>query len=132
MVGSGATALQLVRCACSALCRAQCQTTLAGCHPGSVASGLLHGAPVSLLQVPELAKEAKHVNVIQRSPSWMLEKHDYEYSAFARWAFKHVPFVRVLYRASLFWMQEVLFPLIFCWDFTAKQVAKTGLAVSRR
>jgi cyclohexanone monooxygenase len=62
---------------------------------GSTASQLL----------PEIAKVAKKVYSIQRSPTWILPKPDRPYSDRERWVFAHVPYAKKLYRTRL-WLRS--------------------------
>ena len=55
--------------------------------------------------VPEMAKVAKKVYSVQRSPTWILPKPDRAYSDRERWVFAHVPFAKKLYRTRL-WLRS--------------------------
>jgi cyclohexanone monooxygenase len=55
--------------------------------------------------LPELAKVAKKVYSIQRSPTWILPKPDREYTNREKWIFGHVPFAKKFYRARL-WLRS--------------------------
>ncbi|OCB27266.1 flavin-containing monooxygenase [Mycobacterium intracellulare] len=55
--------------------------------------------------LPELAKVAKKVYSIQRSPTWILPKPDRPYTDREKWAFAHVPFAKKLYRIRL-WLRS--------------------------
>lgn len=55
--------------------------------------------------LPELAKVAKKVYSIQRSPTWILPKPDRPYTDREKWAFAHVPFAKKLYRMRL-WLRS--------------------------
>jgi cation diffusion facilitator CzcD-associated flavoprotein CzcO len=77
-------------------------------------------------QVPELAKLARHVTIIQRSPMWVAKKTDFAYPAFVRWSFLHLPFVYAIYRTYLFLFNETMYLIVFHWQWTAK-VVKFGL-----
>lgn len=66
------------------------------------------GTGASAIQViPELAKEASHVTVFQRTPAWILPKHDRAVPGFARTALRQVPFLQKLVRASQYWRREL-------------------------
>jgi 4-hydroxyacetophenone monooxygenase len=54
---------------------------------------------------PEVAKQAAHLAVFQRSPPWLAPTPDYhkETTAAERWLFEHVPFYEKWYRFWLFW-----------------------------
>jgi cyclohexanone monooxygenase len=62
---------------------------------GSTASQLL----------PEIAKVAKKVYSVQRSPTWILPKPDREYTAREKWLFAHVPFAKRIHRTRL-WLRS--------------------------
>jgi cyclohexanone monooxygenase len=62
---------------------------------GSTASQLL----------PAVAKVAKRVYSVQRSPTWILPKPDRQYSVRERWVFAHVPFAKKIYRTRL-WLRS--------------------------
>ncbi len=64
------------------------------------------GTGASALQlVPEVAEEAGHLYVLQRSPAWMFPNPAYhrKVSDRARWLFKHVPYYARWYRFMIFW-----------------------------
>src|SRR5690349_12918837 len=55
--------------------------------------------------VPEVAKVAKKVYSIQRSPTWILPKPDRSYTDREKWVFAHVPFAKKIYRTRL-WLRS--------------------------
>jgi cyclohexanone monooxygenase len=55
--------------------------------------------------VPEIAKVAKHVYSVQRSPTWILPKPDRRYTNREKWIFRHVPFAKKVYRTRL-WLRS--------------------------
>jgi cyclohexanone monooxygenase len=55
--------------------------------------------------VPEVAKVARQVYSVQRSPTWILPKPDRPYSRREHWLFAHVPFAKKLYRTRL-WLRS--------------------------
>ncbi len=64
------------------------------------------GTGASALQlVPEVAKIADKLFVLQRSPAWMFPNPSYhrKVSDNAKWLFKHVPYYARWYRFLLFW-----------------------------
>jgi 4-hydroxyacetophenone monooxygenase len=64
------------------------------------------GTGASALQlVPEVAKEAAHLSVFQRSPAWMLPNANYHrrVSEGKKWLLKHLPYYARWYRFLLFW-----------------------------
>ncbi len=59
--------------------------------------------------VPPLADRASRLTVFQRSAPWVIPMLDRRYTRAERWAFEHVPGLRRLYRALLYWQKEVRF-----------------------
>ncbi len=55
--------------------------------------------------LPEVAKVAKKVYSVQRSPTWILPKPDRPYTAREKWLFAHVPFAKKVYRTRL-WLRS--------------------------
>ena len=55
--------------------------------------------------VPEIAKEAQHVSVLQRSPPWLMPTPHYHHEVQAghQWLLRHVPYYANWYRFWLFW-----------------------------
>ena len=65
------------------------------------------GTGASAIQfVPEIAARVAHLEVFQRTPPWIMPKHDRVLSAHERWLLKHVPLTQRLLRAALYWMLE--------------------------
>ena len=63
--------------------------------------------------IPEVAKTAKRLTVYQRSPNWIINKHDRPYSKFEQWVASKLPFMARLYRRGL-WLQGefIIWPVI--------------------
>lgn len=55
--------------------------------------------------VPEVAKVAKKVYSVQRSPTWILPKPDRPYTDREKWIFAHVPLAKKIYRTRL-WLRS--------------------------
>ena len=55
--------------------------------------------------VPEVAKVAKQLYSVQRSPTWILPKPDRPYTDREKWIFAHVPFAKKVYRTRL-WLRS--------------------------
>src|SRR4029078_11932011 len=55
--------------------------------------------------IPEVAKVAKKVYSVQRSPTWILPKPARPYTDREKWLFSHVPFAKKIYRTRL-WMRS--------------------------
>ena len=65
------------------------------------------GSGASAVQfVPRIAPDVARLHVFQRSPNWVLPRGDAAYSAAARGAFRRVPGLDRLHRASIFWALE--------------------------
>jgi len=61
------------------------------------------GSAASAVQiVPEIAQLAASVDVYQRTPNWLIPRHDRAYRPWEKWAFRHVPGLNRLYRLYLF------------------------------
>ncbi|MFL5821720.1 MAG: flavin-containing monooxygenase [Solirubrobacteraceae bacterium] len=58
--------------------------------------------------VPELAKVCERVDVFQRTPPWIIPRHDRPYLSAERRLFAAVPGLRRAYRSLLFMRQETL------------------------
>ena len=63
--------------------------------------------------IPEVAKTAKHLTVYQRTPNWIINKHDRPYSKPEKWLASKLPFMAKLYRGGL-WLQGefIIWPTI--------------------
>lgn len=55
--------------------------------------------------VPEVAKVAKKVYSVQRSPTWIMPKPDRPYTQREKWVFTYVPFAKKIYRTRL-WLRS--------------------------
>jgi cyclohexanone monooxygenase len=55
--------------------------------------------------VPEVAKVARKVYSVQRSPTWILPKPDRPYTDREKWIFNYVPFAKKIYRTRL-WLRS--------------------------
>lgn len=66
------------------------------------------GAGASAVQfVPEIAMRVAKLYVMQRTPPWILPRHDKSYGAISRILFHRVPGSARAYRACLYWRAEV-------------------------
>ena len=66
------------------------------------------GTGASAIQVvPELAKVAAHLTLFQRTPPWIMPKHDHAIPDGAKARYRRLPLARRLERARLFWLHEV-------------------------
>jgi cation diffusion facilitator CzcD-associated flavoprotein CzcO len=67
------------------------------------------GTGASAIQIiPEIAPQVARLTVYQRSPPWVLPRHDASISPAARWAYAHVPGLLRLARAWHYWRAEAL------------------------
>ena len=63
------------------------------------------GSAASAVQlVPEVAREAGQLTVLQRSANWIMPRRRKEYSAAQRWRFRHIPALIKLTR----WLQRMM------------------------
>jgi cation diffusion facilitator CzcD-associated flavoprotein CzcO len=72
------------------------------------------GSAASAIQIlPELARTARRVTLFQRTPNYVMPRHDRAYSAAERRRFRRWPLWRRLYRLSLFMRLEwFVYPLM--------------------
>ena len=67
------------------------------------------GTGASAIQfVPEVAKQALHVDVYQRTAPWVLPRTDRATTALERALFRKVPATQRMSRAAIYWAREVL------------------------
>ncbi len=65
------------------------------------------GTGASAIQfVPEIAKQAQKVLLVQRTPSWIHPLNNYRYPGWAKWAFRNLPGCASLHRLWIFLMCE--------------------------
>ncbi|WP_086819676.1 NAD(P)/FAD-dependent oxidoreductase [Allokutzneria sp. NRRL B-24872] len=63
--------------------------------------------------LPHVARAARHVDVYQRTPNWVVPKPGAEFGRFTRWAFSRFPFTQSLYRALTYFAADIaLSPVI--------------------
>jgi cation diffusion facilitator CzcD-associated flavoprotein CzcO len=75
---------------------------LAGKRVGVIGTG------ASAIQVvPEIAKVAGHLTLFQRTPPWIMPKHDHAIAGSTKARYRRLPFLRRLERARLFWLHEL-------------------------
>ena len=63
--------------------------------------------------IPEIAPQCSSLTVFQRSPAWVVPRHDHEISALRRAIYRYVPPLRQNYRASLMDEREGKFEATF-------------------
>ena len=67
------------------------------------------GTGASAIQlVPQVAKVADKVLVFQRTPPWVVPKFDRPMRRWEQWLMRHIPGSQKLFRAFLYWRQEIL------------------------
>ena len=71
--------------------------------------GVLGSGASAIQMVPELAREAAHLSVFQRSAPYILDKPDGVYSLAARDRFRRIPWLMKLSRAAQYWQHEARF-----------------------
>jgi len=65
------------------------------------------GTGASAIQlVPEVAKQAAHLDVFQRTPPWIVPKRDRAMSAREQWALANLPGAHWLRRTGIYWALE--------------------------
>lgn len=65
------------------------------------------GTGASAIQyVPEVAKQAKDLTVVQRTPGWIIPRDERRYSALSKMLYRRFPALRKLHRARLYWSNE--------------------------
>ncbi|HTZ69421.1 MAG TPA: NAD(P)/FAD-dependent oxidoreductase [Acetobacteraceae bacterium] len=70
----------------------------------------LIGSAASAVQIlPEIAKLCAHVDVFQRTPSWIVPRNNGRYSAWRKFLFRHLPGYRWALRQYLYLYGEFLF-----------------------
>lgn len=77
-----------------------------GCDLRGKRVGVIGTGASAVQIVPEIVGKAAHLILFQRSPPWILPRHDRPYGAGAKTLLGIAP-LRRLYRASLFWRREL-------------------------
>ena len=72
--------------------------------------GVIGTGATAIQIVPEVAKQAAHVVVFQRTPNWIVPRKDRPYRDFEKWLFAHLPGVMPAYRSLLYWLFELRWP----------------------
>ncbi len=63
--------------------------------------------------IPEVVQSCKNLTVFQRTPAWVMPRHDAPITPMRQMIYKYVPFVRRRYRASLMDFREYVFDAAF-------------------
>ena len=65
------------------------------------------GTGASAIQfVPEIAPNAAHVDVFQRTAAWVVPRFDHPYGAVRRWLYRYLPGLQRLSRWRVYWFNE--------------------------
>ena len=72
--------------------------------------------------VPEIARDAAHVTVLQRSPNYVIPRNDRAYLGVEKWLFRYLPGWRRLYRAFIYWSLEARFSALHPGSLMSKIV----------
>ncbi len=90
--------------------------------------GVVGNAASAVQFVPEIAKEAAHLTVFQRSANWMIARGDRPFRPWEHWVLSHVPGALRLYRLFLWGFAEVLlYPVMRQQPFLARLYTKWAL-----
>jgi cation diffusion facilitator CzcD-associated flavoprotein CzcO len=67
------------------------------------------GTGASAVQfVPEIASDAAHVDVFQRTAAWVIPRWDTPYGAIRRWIYRYVPGLQRASRWRVYWFNETV------------------------
>lgn len=67
------------------------------------------GTGASAIQfVPAIADKVRNLKLFQRTPPWVIPKPNRRYFLFEKWLFRYLPGWRRLYRAMIYWINELL------------------------
>jgi len=71
------------------------------------------GGGASAIQVvPAIAQETAHLTVVQRSPSWVLEKRNWQPTRLEKTLMRRVPLLLRAYHNAMWWWFESRYPLV--------------------
>jgi cation diffusion facilitator CzcD-associated flavoprotein CzcO len=90
------------------------------------------GTGASAIQiVPQVAPQAAHLDVYQRTAPWVIPRRDRPYTRVERFAFRHLPVVGKAYRTGVYWGRESMVPA-FVWSSRlaapARRAARLNIA----
>ncbi|WP_238183247.1 flavin-containing monooxygenase, partial [Methylobacterium trifolii] len=77
------------------------------CDPAGKRVGVIGTGASAIQIVPEIAPTAGRLTLFQRTPPWIMPKHDHAIDDRARARYRSLPLARRLERARLFWLHEV-------------------------
>ncbi len=87
------------------------------------------GTGASAIQIiPAIAPQVKRLLVCQRTPPWVLPRHDRKVSRWARWAFDHVPGMQRLWRTLLYMESETIAIGFTLWPWLLGSWQRESLA----
>jgi len=71
---------------------------------------VIGNAASAVQAIPQIAKVAGHLTVLQRSPNWLVAKGDRAFRDREKRRFRALPFLQRLYRWSIYWQWERSWP----------------------
>lgn len=87
------------------------------------------GSGASAIQiVPQIARQVDALHIYQRTPPWVIPRHDRAYSAALKRVFSLVPLLMKLYRWKLFLEREARYPIIFARSWLRPFARRMALA----
>lgn len=107
--------------------RWQGEVKLAGRRVGVVGTG---ASAVQL--VPRVAEQAERVVVFQRTPSWILPKHDRVRPHWRRWAYANIPGLQTLARGLVYALHELRAPAFTRQPSILKAMEPRALAFMKK
>jgi cation diffusion facilitator CzcD-associated flavoprotein CzcO len=67
------------------------------------------GTGASAIQiVPAIQPKVEKLTLFQRTPAWIVPRHDYPFNRLERFLFRYLPFTQKLDRARLYWSRELV------------------------
>lgn len=78
-----------------------------GCALAGRRAGVIGTGASAVQIVPEIVGDVAHLTLFQRSPPWVLPRHDRAHTPRERAVFAWAPFARKLFRLALFWRHEI-------------------------
>lgn len=89
--------------------------------------GVIGSAASAIQFIPEIAKRARKIVVFQRSANWILRRNDITYSAEDKRKFAASPMRTRLYRAWIWFLHEMRYPLFARYQLFIKSSTKLAL-----
>jgi cation diffusion facilitator CzcD-associated flavoprotein CzcO len=90
--------------------------------------GVIGNGASAIQFVPEIAGDAEHLTVFQRSANWMAPRGDREYTEVEKERFTRHPWLAKLYRWMIWARQELMFPVFTGNEFMAKRWREFALS----